>query len=89
LIDHDVFYCPDGHFYYAAKSFDILERMDASPAFAAGKMAACISCFRSIVEGNEQSEILRELIGWVKPLDGGEEVVRTIRLWARSSNILI
>ena len=35
-----------GSFYYAAKAFDVLERMDPNPDYWQGKRGACIGVFR-------------------------------------------
>jgi len=35
-----------GHFFYAAKAFDVLERLDPNPEFWEGKRGACIACSR-------------------------------------------
>ena len=35
-----------GHFYYAAKSFDMLERLDPNPEYWEGKRGAAIGLFQ-------------------------------------------
>lgn len=42
-----------GHFYYAARAFDILERMDPNPEYWEGKRGACAGAFQLIVAGHE------------------------------------
>jgi intraflagellar transport protein 56 len=42
-----------GHFFYAARGFDILERMDPNPEFWEGKQGACAGAFQQIVAGHE------------------------------------
>jgi intraflagellar transport protein 56 len=49
-----------GHFYYAARAFDILERMDPNPEYWEGKRGACAGAFQLIVAGHEPR--------WVKDL---------------------
>lgn len=41
-------------FYYSAKSFDILERLDPNPGYWEGKRGACIGVFRYITHGLEK-----------------------------------
>ncbi|KAH9255034.1 tetratricopeptide repeat protein 26 [Batrachochytrium salamandrivorans] len=35
------------HFYYSAKAFDVLERLDPNPEFWEGKRGACIGCVQA------------------------------------------
>ena len=42
-----------GHFYYAARAFDLLERMDPNPEYWEGKRGACAGAFQLIVAGHE------------------------------------
>lgn len=37
-----------GHFYYAAKAFDILERLDPDPEYWDGKRGACVGVFQQV-----------------------------------------
>lgn len=38
-----------GHFLYAAKAFDLLERLDPSPEYWEGKRGACIGAFQMVI----------------------------------------
>ena len=38
-----------GQFYYAAKAYDVLERLDPSPEYWEGKRGACIGWFQRII----------------------------------------
>ena len=40
-----------GAFYYAAKAFDVLERLDPNPEYWEGKRGACVGVFQLIVAG--------------------------------------
>eukprot|EP00730_Choanoeca_flexa_P001613 TRINITY_DN10709_c0_g1_i4.p1 TRINITY_DN10709_c0_g1~~TRINITY_DN10709_c0_g1_i4.p1 ORF type:complete len:583 (+),score=112.27 TRINITY_DN10709_c0_g1_i4:56-1804(+) len=51
-----------GAFYYAAKAFDVLERLDPDPNYWTGKRGACIGVFQQIIAGHEPRESLREMI---------------------------
>lgn len=42
-----------GHFYYAARAFDLMERMDPNPEYWEGKRGACAGAFQLIVAGHE------------------------------------
>lgn len=51
------FFVPQGHFYYAAKAFDVLERLDPNPEYWDGKRGACIGAFQMVIAGKEQREV--------------------------------
>ncbi len=42
-----------GQFYYAAKAFDALERLDQNPEYWEGKRGACVGIFQLILAGRE------------------------------------
>lgn len=42
-----------GQFYYAAKAFDVLERLDPSPEFWEGKRGACVGIFQLVLSGRQ------------------------------------
>ena len=42
-----------GQFYYAAKAFDVLERLDPNPEYWEGKRGACVGIFQHIIAGHE------------------------------------
>merc|ERR1712203_1307722 len=45
-----------GHFYYACKAFDVLERLDPDPEFWEGKRGAAIGVFQRAVAGKPGGE---------------------------------
>ncbi|KAF0289620.1 Intraflagellar transport protein 56 [Amphibalanus amphitrite] len=42
-----------GQFYYSAKAFDVLERLDPNPEYWEGKRGACIGLFQMIIANLE------------------------------------
>lgn len=42
-----------GQFYYAAKAFDVLERLDPNPEYWEGKRGSCVGIFQQIISGHE------------------------------------
>ena len=42
-----------GQFYYAARAFDLMERMDPNPEYWEGKRGACAGAFQLILAGHE------------------------------------
>ena len=51
-----------GQFYYSAKAFDVLERLDPDPEFWEGKRGAAIGVFQMVVAGKESNQRLIEVI---------------------------
>eukprot|EP00118_Oscarella_pearsei_P016283 m.154107 g.154107 ORF g.154107 m.154107 type:complete len:556 (+) comp38632_c0_seq8:115-1782(+) len=82
-----------GQFYYAAKAFDILERLDGNPEYWEGRKGACIGLFQLVIAGREPKEILREILGLLKPSGQNntqvEYIVRLIKKWARENRLAI
>ena len=46
-----------GQFYYAAKAFDVLERLDPNPEYWEGKRGACVGIFQQIIAGHEPRRV--------------------------------
>ncbi|KAK3766651.1 hypothetical protein RRG08_042429 [Elysia crispata] len=68
-----------GQFYYAAKAFDVLERLDPNPEYWEGKRGACVGVFQLIIAGNEQSQAYIDLF---------RERLNFIRLMVRKDNTI-
>ena len=80
-----------GQFFYAAKAFDVLERLDPSPEFWEGKRGACVGVFQLVVAGQEPKESLREIVAILRNTaqPQAELIVLAIRKWARDSRISV
>lgn len=50
-----------GLFYYAAKAFDVLERLEPNPEYWEGKRGACVGVFQMIIAGHEPKYVLQLL----------------------------
>jgi len=50
-----------GLFYYAAKAFDVLERLDPNPEYWEGKRGACVGVFQMIIAGHE-SKLVQNIL---------------------------
>ena len=50
-----------GQFYYSAKAFDVLERLDPNPEYWEGKRGACVGIFQMIIAGHEPRSVFEFL----------------------------
>lgn len=55
-----------GHFLYAAKAFDVLERLDPDPEYWEGKRGACVGVFQQVVAGRQQRSDLQDVLAMVR-----------------------
>ena len=51
-----------GLFLYAAKSFDVLERLDPDPEYWEGKRGALVGAFQQVAAGLSSKEELQEVV---------------------------
>ncbi|XP_014261516.1 intraflagellar transport protein 56 [Cimex lectularius] len=80
-----------GHFYYAAKAFDLLERLDPSPEYWEGKRGACIGAFQMIIANKSSSDLLANVIHLLRNSTNPqvESIIRVIKRWAKEQRINI
>ncbi len=79
-----------GHFYYAAKAFDTLERLDPSPEYMEGKRGACCGVFQQVVAGKAPKEHLLDaiiLLGTNASSPQSEYMIRVMKKWAGENDI--
>ncbi|XP_076624547.1 tetratricopeptide repeat domain 26 [Colletes latitarsis] len=78
-----------GEFWYAAKAFDMLERMDSSPENWEGKRGACCGTFQYIVAGRQPKELLPDVIQLLKNTSNSqvEQIIRVMRKWGKDNRI--
>eukprot|EP01012_Entosiphon_sulcatum_P030146 TRINITY_DN3700_c0_g2_i1.p1 TRINITY_DN3700_c0_g2~~TRINITY_DN3700_c0_g2_i1.p1 ORF type:complete len:553 (-),score=181.64 TRINITY_DN3700_c0_g2_i1:435-2093(-) len=78
-----------GSFYYSAKAFDVLERLDANPEYWDGKRGACVGVFQQVIAGKEQPDALRDVVGMLRNSSNPqvESLVHVMRNWAKSNGI--
>jgi len=55
-----------GHFLYAAKAFDVLERLDPDPEYWEGKRGACVGVFQLVIAGKGSKEDLQDVLTMVR-----------------------
>uniref|UniRef100_A0A0K0CVS0 TPR_REGION domain-containing protein n=1 Tax=Angiostrongylus cantonensis TaxID=6313 RepID=A0A0K0CVS0_ANGCA len=78
-----------GEFYYAAKAFDGLEKIDPSPENWQGKRGAACGLFKMLVQGRASNEQMSEVL---QLLDRGNHpqadfVTSTVRKWAKQHDV--
>ena len=80
-----------GAFFYAAKAFDVLERLDPDPEYWEGKRGACVGVFQQVVAGMEPKESLRDILGMLRNTSNPqvEYFVRIIKKWCKENGIKV
>ena len=80
-----------GAFFYAAKAFDVLERLDPDPEYWEGKRGACVGVFQHVVAGMEPKESLRDVLAMLRNTSNPqvEFLIRVIRRWGSENGIKV
>ena len=79
-----------GSFYYAAKAFDVLERLDPSPEYWEGKRGACCGVFQQVIARKEKKEHLRDIIQMLRnnaSTPQAEFMIRVMKKWASENGL--
>lgn len=79
-----------GSFYYAAKAFDVLERLDPTPEYWDGKRGACCGVLQMVIAGKEQKEHLTDVISMLRNNENSpqaEFIIRVMRKWANENGV--
>uniref|UniRef100_A0A452HZS0 Intraflagellar transport protein 56 n=1 Tax=Gopherus agassizii TaxID=38772 RepID=A0A452HZS0_9SAUR len=78
-----------GQFYYSAKAFDVLERLDPNPEYWEGKRGACVGIFQMILAGREPKETLREVLHLLRSTGNPqvEYIIRIMKKWAKENRV--
>ncbi len=78
-----------GQFYYSAKAFDVLERLDPNPEYWEGKRGACVGVFQKIVAGQEPQDTLKEVLTLLRNTANPqvEYICRVIRKWGKENRV--
>ncbi|EMP31873.1 Tetratricopeptide repeat protein 26 [Chelonia mydas] len=80
-----------GQFYYSAKAFDVLERLDPNPEYWEGKRGACVGIFQMILAGREPKETLREVLHLLRSTGNPqvEYIIRIMKKWAKENRVAV
>jgi len=78
-----------GQFYYAAKAFDVLERIDPEPEYWYGKRGACVGLFQMVIAGTESKESLGDILTMLRNTSNPqvEYIIRIIRKWCKDNGV--
>lgn len=83
-----------GAFLYAAKAFDVLERLDPAPEYMDGKKGACVGTFQAIIAGKEPDKgLLRDVVAMLRDNSSTnpqiEMITRVMIKWAKENGVQI
>lgn len=80
-----------GHFLYAAKAFDVLERLDPDPEYWEGKRGACVGVFQLLIAGKASKDDLQDALSMIRNTSNPqvEYIVRIIKKWCKDNNVKI
>ena len=76
-----------GHFLYAAKAFDVLERLDPDPEYWEGKRGSCVGVFQAVIAGKASRDDLQDVLTMIRNTSNPqvEYIVRIIKKWGKDS----
>ncbi|CAM9246238.1 unnamed protein product [Ascophyllum nodosum] len=80
-----------GHFLYAAKAFDVLERLDPDPEYWEGKRGACVGVFQQVIAEKAKKDDLRDMLTMVRNTNNPqvEYMVRCMKKWGQENGVKI
>lgn len=78
-----------GHFYYSAKAFDMLERLDPNPEYWEGKRGAAIGHFQLVIAGKEERTSLSDIVQILKNTTNPQtdHIVKIMKKWAKDNRL--
>jgi intraflagellar transport protein 56 len=79
-----------GHFYYACKAFDVLERLDPDPEFWEGKRGAAVGLFQKVIAGKERPDKLQEAVNLLRSTNNPQVeymINRVMKKWAKDNGV--
>ena len=78
-------------YFYSAKAFDVLERLDPCREYWQGKLGSCLGVLESILNGSESRESFKAVSALLKNSDNplAEGVSRTLRKVAKELKLTL
>jgi hypothetical protein len=77
-----------GSFFYAAKAYDVLERLDAGMDHWEGKQGACCGVFQQVIAKKERKERLKDVLNMLQnnaTIPQAALMVRVMENWLNSN----
>ncbi|XP_045477389.1 intraflagellar transport protein 56 [Harmonia axyridis] len=87
LLANDCYRC--GEFWYAAKAFDMLDRLEPNPEFWEGKRGAVVGVFQGVIAKIFPEEMLNDALALLNnsPNSQADQIAKTIKKWAKERRI--
>jgi intraflagellar transport protein 56 len=78
-----------GQFYYSAKAFDVLERLDPDPEYWEGKRGACVGVLQKVIAREQDKDKLRDIVGMLRNTQNPQVdfIVGTIKKWCDENGV--
>lgn len=78
-----------GEFWYAAKAFDMLDRLEPNPEFWEGKRGAIVGVFQGVIAKKLPVDNLGEVLQMLRTSSStqSEQIARIIRKWAKEQRL--
>ncbi len=92
VISYYLLFIPQmGHFLFAAKAFDVLERLDPDPEYWEGKRGACVGVFQLVIAGKANRDDLQDVLSMIRNTSNPqvEYIVRIIKKWCKENNVKV
>jgi hypothetical protein len=91
IIHISIIHMQMGQFFYSAKAFDMLERLDPNPEYWEGKRGACIGHFQLIIAGREERQSLADIVQMLKNTSNPqvEAIVKVMKKWAKDNRVAV
>ncbi|RWS20103.1 intraflagellar transport protein 56-like protein [Leptotrombidium deliense] len=80
-----------GQFFYSAKAFDLLEKIDTNPEYWEGKRGACCGLFQMIVAKKEPKEMIHEIFTLLRNSSNPqtEQIIKVMKNWGKENNVIV
>ncbi|XP_066151815.1 intraflagellar transport protein 56 isoform X2 [Euwallacea fornicatus] len=80
-----------GEFWYAAKAFDMLNRLDPNPEFWEGKRGAIVGVFQGVVAKKLPVDMLSDVLQLLRSSNviQAEQISKIIRKWAKEQRLSV
>lgn len=80
-----------GEFWYAAKAFDMLDRLDPNPEFWEGKRGAVAGVFQGVVAQKFPVDMLGDVLQLLRNSTStqADQIAKVIRFWVKENRVAV